>query len=91
MLAKLTARNRLTLPKAALAAVETAEYFDVTVENGRIVLTPVQANSADAVRAIAAVETAEYFDVTVENGRIVLTPVQAKRRRRARQTRFLRS
>ena len=51
MLAKLTTRNRLTLPKAALAAVEAAEYFDVTVENGRIVLTPVRMNRAGAVRA----------------------------------------
>ena len=51
MLAKLTTRNRLTLPKAALAAVEAAEIFNVTVENGRIVLTPVRMNRAGAVRA----------------------------------------
>ncbi|MYA09122.1 MAG: AbrB/MazE/SpoVT family DNA-binding domain-containing protein [Holophagales bacterium] len=51
MLAKLTSKNQLTLPKAATAAVETTEYFDVTTENGRIVLTPVRINRADAVRA----------------------------------------
>ncbi len=51
MLAKLTAKNQLTLPKAAVAAVETAEYFDVTTEDGRIVLTPVRVNRADGVRA----------------------------------------
>ena len=51
MLAKLTSKNQLTLPKAATAAVEAAEYFDVVVANGRIVLTPVRVNRADAVRA----------------------------------------
>lgn len=51
MLAKLTAKNQLTLPKAVTAAVEVTEYFDVVAENGRIVLTPVRVNRADAVRA----------------------------------------
>ena len=51
MLAKLTAKNQLTLPKAVVAAVKGAEYFDVTTENGRIVLTPVRIGRADAVRA----------------------------------------
>ena len=51
MLAKLTSRNQLTLPKAVTAAVEAAEYFDVVAENGRIVLAPMRVNRADAVRA----------------------------------------
>ena len=51
MLAKLTSKNQLTLPKAVTAAVEATEYFDVTTENGRIVLTPVRVNRADGVRA----------------------------------------
>ncbi len=51
MLAKLTAKNQLTLPKAAISAVDAAEYFDVSTENGRIVLTPVRVNRAGAVRA----------------------------------------
>ena len=51
MRVKLTAGNRLTLPRAALAAVDAAGYFDVTAENGRIVLTPVRVNRAGAVRA----------------------------------------
>jgi len=51
MLAKLTAKNQLTLPKAAVAAVDAADYFDVAAENGRIVLTPVRVNRAGAVRA----------------------------------------
>ena len=51
MRARLTAGNRLTLPMAALAAVGPADRFDVTTENGRIVLTPVPVNRADTVRA----------------------------------------
>ena len=51
ILAKLTSKNRLTLPKAVVSDFEGAEYFDVTKENGRIVLTPVRLNRADAVRA----------------------------------------
>ena len=51
VLAKLTSKNQLTLPKAVTAAVEATEYFDVATENGRIVLTPVRVNRADGVRA----------------------------------------
>lgn len=51
MLAKLTSKNRLTLPKAILSDFEGAEYFDVTGENGRIMLTPVRITHAGAVRA----------------------------------------
>ena len=51
MLAKLTSKNQLTLPKAVLSSCQGTEYFDVTEENGRIVLTPVRLNRADAVRA----------------------------------------
>ena len=51
VLAKLTSKNQLTLPKAVTAAVEATEYFDVTTDNGRIILTPVRLNRADGVRA----------------------------------------
>src|SRR3546814_14744474 len=51
MLAKLTSKNQLTLPKAATAAVGPAEYFDVETRNGVIILTPVRIQRADAVRA----------------------------------------
>lgn len=51
MRARLTAGSRLTLPGAALAAVGPADWFDVAVESGRLVLTPVRASCADAVRA----------------------------------------
>lgn len=51
MLAKLTAKNQLTLPKAAIEAVGATEYFEVETRDGVIVLTPVRIQRADAVRA----------------------------------------
>jgi enoyl-CoA hydratase/carnithine racemase len=51
MLAKLTAKNQLTLPKAVTNAVGPAEYFEVETQDGRIILTPVRIQRADAVRA----------------------------------------
>jgi translation initiation factor IF-1 len=51
MLAKITSKNQLTLPKNVVAAVGPAEYFDVETRNGTIVLTPVRIQRGDAVRA----------------------------------------
>jgi antitoxin component of MazEF toxin-antitoxin module len=51
MLAKITSKNQLTLPKAVMTAVGAAEYFDVEVHQGQIVLTPVRIQRGDAVRA----------------------------------------
>ncbi|MGD9941930.1 MAG: AbrB/MazE/SpoVT family DNA-binding domain-containing protein [Burkholderiaceae bacterium] len=51
MLARLTSKNRLTLPRAATASVDATDYFDVTVEDGRIILTPIRVQAAQAVRA----------------------------------------
>ena len=51
MLAKLTAKNQLTLPKAVTQAVGPAEYFEVEARDGRIVLTPARIQRGDAVRA----------------------------------------
>lgn len=50
MLAKMTSKNQITLPKSVVSQVSAAEYFDVEVEGGRIVLTPVRVQKADAVR-----------------------------------------
>ena len=38
MLAKLTSKNQLTLPKSVVEAVAASEYFDVEVREGQIVL-----------------------------------------------------
>ena len=51
MLAKMTSKNQLTLPKSVTAAVGSAEYFDVEALNGQIILTPVRIQRGDAVRA----------------------------------------
>ncbi len=51
MLAKITSKNQLTLPKAAVQAIGAAEYFDVAVRDGQIVLTPVRIQRGDSVRA----------------------------------------
>ena len=50
MLAKITAKNQLTLPKAVTKVIGPVEYFDVEAREGVIVLTPVRIQRADAVR-----------------------------------------
>jgi bifunctional DNA-binding transcriptional regulator/antitoxin component of YhaV-PrlF toxin-antitoxin module len=60
MLAKLTAKNQLTLPKSITREIGEAEYFEVKVEEGQIILTPVKIQRANAVRAkLAALEVSE--------------------------------
>jgi bifunctional DNA-binding transcriptional regulator/antitoxin component of YhaV-PrlF toxin-antitoxin module len=51
MLAKMTSKNQITLPKAVTKSLGDVEYFDVRAEAGSIVLTPVRINRADAVRS----------------------------------------
>ena len=63
MLAKLTSKNQLTLPKAVTQAVEPAEYFDVEARNGQIVLTPVRIQRGDAVRAKLAALSLDDADI----------------------------
>lgn len=50
MLAKLTVRNQLTIPKEVADRYPGVEYFEVTDEAGRIILTPLRASRADEVR-----------------------------------------
>lgn len=49
MLAKVTSKNQITLPKAVLAQVGAAEYFEVKAVNDSIMLTPVRFQKMDAV------------------------------------------
>ncbi len=51
MLAKLSVKNQLTLPKSITAAIALTEYFDVEARDGQIILTPVRIQRGDAVRA----------------------------------------
>ena len=53
MLAKLTTKNQLTLPKRALDSLglkAPPTYFEIEIDDGRIILTPAQIGSAEAVR-----------------------------------------
>lgn len=51
MLAKMTSKNQLTLPRSVTEQLGPAEYFDVQLRDGQIVLTPVRIQRGDAVRA----------------------------------------
>jgi len=52
MLAKLTSKNQLTLPREAIKAVgPDTSYFEIEVRHGQLVLTPVRMQRAAAVRA----------------------------------------
>lgn len=51
MLAKMTAKNQLTLPKSVTNGLGPVDYFDVQTRDGQIILTPVRIQRADAVRA----------------------------------------
>lgn len=51
MIAKMTSKNQLTLPKAVTDALDSPEYFEVETSNGQLILTPVRIQRADAVRA----------------------------------------
>lgn len=50
MLAKLTSKNQLTLPKTVVESVGTPEYFEVEVRGGQVILSPVRIQRGDAVR-----------------------------------------
>ena len=51
MLAKITSKNQLTLPKAVASRFRGTQYFEVSEESGRIVLTPVRLQRAESVRS----------------------------------------
>lgn len=60
MLAKLTAKNQLTLPKAVVRRFPGARYFEVKAEQGRIVLVPASVTGLDSVwRKIASLGITE--------------------------------
>ena len=63
MLAKLTVKNQLTLPKAITNAVGPAEYFDVVARDGQIVLTPMRMQRSDAVRTKLAALNIQESDI----------------------------
>ena len=64
MLAKITSKNQLTLPKGVMQEVGAAEYFDVEARDGQIILTPVRIQRGDAVRKKLAELSLTEADVT---------------------------
>lgn len=50
MLAKLTSKNQLTLPKQVIEMLGRPSHFSVEVEDGRLVLSPAHPGGAEAVR-----------------------------------------
>ena len=49
ILAKLTSKNQITLPKALVSKFPGAEYFAVREVDGEIILKPVRMHSLDPV------------------------------------------
>jgi bifunctional DNA-binding transcriptional regulator/antitoxin component of YhaV-PrlF toxin-antitoxin module len=64
MLAKMTIKNQLTLPKAVVSRFGGVEYFDVSTDGVSIVLRPLQRSRADEVRDRLAQLCIEEQDVT---------------------------
>jgi hypothetical protein len=50
MLAKLTVKNQLTLPKAVITRFRGVEYFDVSTDGSAITLKPLRRSRLDEVR-----------------------------------------
>jgi hypothetical protein len=51
MLAKLTVKNQLTLPKAVASQFPGVEYFEVSTDGSAISLKPLRRSRLDEVRA----------------------------------------
>ncbi len=49
MLAKLTVKNQLTLPKIVAKQFPGVEYFEVSTDGAAITLTPLRNNSLDEI------------------------------------------
>ena len=47
MLTKLTSKNQITIPKDVISKIPDIQYFDVTYQNGTVVLKPVKVYDTD--------------------------------------------
>ena len=63
MLAKITVKNQLTLPKAVVTRFAGVEYFDVSTDGASIVLRPLRRSRADEVREQLAALGIDEHDV----------------------------
>ncbi len=51
MLAKMTSKNQITLPKVVVSRFRKVDYFDVSTDGESIILRPLQQSRANEVRA----------------------------------------
>jgi len=65
VLAKMTVKNQLTLPKAVATRFTGVEYFDVSTDGASIVLRPLRQSRAEEVRQQLAQLGIEEQDVAV--------------------------
>jgi hypothetical protein len=47
MLAKLTVKNQITIPKKIISQLKDVKYFDVDIKDGLVLLKPVKVVEAD--------------------------------------------
>lgn len=47
MLAKLTSKNQITIPKGIMVKIPDVQYFDVDYVDGRILLKPIKVHGTD--------------------------------------------
>jgi hypothetical protein len=71
MLAKRTSKNRITLPKRIVDQLPAADYFEVAIEEGKIVLRPVDPASRSGradlyARAAEVVGSVRHGDGTTD-------------------------
>jgi len=64
MLAKLTIKNQLTLPKVVATRFPGVEYFDVSTDGTSITLKPLRPSRADEVRQYLADQGITEQDVS---------------------------
>ena len=68
MLAKKTAKNQITLPKAVVTKFQGVDYFEVDTDGQSITLRPLRRSRADEVRARLA-----KLGITEEDVRAAVT------------------
>jgi len=47
MLAKITSKNQITIPKAVMSQLSEVEYFDIKLEDGIVLLKPIRVYDTD--------------------------------------------
>ena len=65
MLAKLTSKNQITIPKDVLSRIPDAKYFEVTYQDGVLVLKPVKVYDANLETIRAKIKKLGLSDTCV--------------------------